>query len=149
MCFIKLDVLSHLSSQYLNLDCQLWNILPAFIRGISRLSLSHRDECCKYLFQSDHLFTACVGMCYARRGFLNYLKYPLQDLVQSLISLDPRHPLWAEREDYLHRYVGAKAKSPLAPESMHDGIRDVFRLINERFEAQQVLALTSSSTQHD
>ncbi|KAF9494855.1 hypothetical protein BDN71DRAFT_1590191 [Pleurotus eryngii] len=133
-CFIKLDILSHLSSQYYKLDCQLWSVLSTFIEGISRLSSSHSDECRKYIFQSEHLFTACVGVCYATRGYLLSSGYR-RNLVQSLVSLDPRHPSWAERIDFLHRYVNAE--SPLAPESMHDDIRDVFRLIDECLETHQ------------
>ncbi|KAF9487342.1 hypothetical protein BDN71DRAFT_1546665 [Pleurotus eryngii] len=132
--FIKLDILSHLSSQYRKRDCQLWDVLPAFVEGISRLSSSHSDECHKYLFQSEHLFTACVGLCYASRDYARCWG-SRWDLVRSLIGLDPRHPSWAERMDYLHRYVDAE--SPLAPESMHDDIQDVFRFINKCLETHQ------------
>ncbi|KAL4261367.1 hypothetical protein AB1N83_008267 [Pleurotus pulmonarius] len=142
-CFVKLDILSNLSYQDGYQYHMFWIALPAFIEGIPSLSLSCRNECLEYLFQPKHLFTACVGMCYAARYYNNWKL--IADEVQNLVSLDPQHPSWLQCEEYEKCYVDAK--SPLAPEIVHDDVRHIFKLIEDCLATHQVFVLASSSAQ--
>ncbi len=144
-CFVKLDILSNLSYRDNYQYPTFWNILPSFVIGISSLSLSCRDECCEYLFQPNHLFSACLGMCYAARSHDYWDHIPNE--VQNLVSLDPQHASWAEHTEYLHRYIDAE--SPLAPEIVHGDIQHVFKCIDKCLATHQVLVSTSLSTHCD